>query len=57
MGFAEHLSEEAVDLYRDLTKRGRKTAKAITHQVEEQPGTSLLIAFVAGFITSRLMSR
>jgi hypothetical protein len=57
MGFAEHLSDEALDLYKDLSKRGHKTAKAITRQVEDQPGTSLLIAFVAGFITSRLMSR
>jgi hypothetical protein len=57
MGFAEHLSDEAIGLYKDLSKRGQKTAKAISRQVEDQPGTSLLIAFVAGFIASRLVSR
>ena len=56
-GFAEHLTDEAADLYKGLAKRSQKTAKAITRQVEDQPGTSLLIAFAAGFILSRLMSR
>jgi ElaB/YqjD/DUF883 family membrane-anchored ribosome-binding protein len=51
--FAEHLTDEAADLYKDLSKRGQKTAKAIARQVEDQPGTSLLIAFAAGFLVSR----
>lgn len=57
VGFAEHLSDEAADLYKDLAKRGQKTAKALTRQVEDQPGMSVLIAFAAGFIVSRLIAR
>jgi ElaB/YqjD/DUF883 family membrane-anchored ribosome-binding protein len=54
---ADHLSDEANEIYRNMAKRGDKAAKAIGRQVEEQPITSLLVAFSAGFILSKLTDR
>ncbi|MEE3623851.1 hypothetical protein UCD39_07585 [Nitrospirillum sp. BR 11752] len=58
---ADHLTDaikaEASDLYRTLAAKGEAAAKAVGTQVEAQPITSLLLAFSAGFIASRLLSR
>lgn len=53
----ERLSDEADRLYRTLARRGGKSIKAIGRQVEEQPLTSLLIAFGVGLISGRLLRR
>ncbi len=52
---AEHLSDEAMDLYKDLQKRGKKYVKVLNNRVEDQPALSVLLAFSMGFIVSRLM--
>ena len=54
---AEHLGKEATALYKDLNKRGKRAAKAINANMEEQPALSLLIAFSLGFFASRLVLR
>jgi ElaB/YqjD/DUF883 family membrane-anchored ribosome-binding protein len=52
-----NLKAEANDLYKNLAAKGEEAAKALGTQVEAQPITSLLLAFSAGFIVSRLLSR
>ena len=54
---ADQVSGEAVHLYENLAARGDRSAKAISHQVEENPLMSLLLAFGLGFLGSRLLSR
>lgn len=54
---AEDVSEEAAALYEALHKRSDRAAKALSKQIEEQPITSLMVAFAAGFLFSRLTDR
>jgi ElaB/YqjD/DUF883 family membrane-anchored ribosome-binding protein len=56
-GTAETISGRASDLYETVSDTGRKSADAITAHVEEQPLSSLLIAFAAGFIFSKILTR
>ena len=53
----ERLSSEADQLYRSLAKQGGRSIKAVGRQVEEQPLTSLLVAFGVGLISGRLLGR
>jgi ElaB/YqjD/DUF883 family membrane-anchored ribosome-binding protein len=53
----ERLSDEAERLYRALSRKGERSIKAVGRQVEEQPLTSLLIAFGVGLISGRLLAR
>lgn len=55
--FADDVGDEMNGLYKDVAKKGRRTAKAVGRHVEDQPITSLLIAFSAGFVMSKLFSR
>jgi ElaB/YqjD/DUF883 family membrane-anchored ribosome-binding protein len=54
---AEHLGHEAQHAYENLAARGKRSVKAIGHEIEEQPVMSLLLAFAVGFIGSRMLSR
>jgi len=54
---AEDMSDEAEALYRSMAKRGDRAARALGKHVEEQPMSSLLMAFAAGFFLSRLTDR
>jgi len=47
----------ATDSYDNLAAQGKKSVKAIGHQVDEHPVASLLVAFAVGFFVSRLLSR
>jgi len=49
--------DETLRVYENLTARGERSVKALGHRVEEHPVTSLLIAFAAGVIGSRMLSR
>jgi ElaB/YqjD/DUF883 family membrane-anchored ribosome-binding protein len=51
------LGEEAAALYSRLAAEGARTAESLGRRVEQQPFTSLLIAFAAGFLGGRLLSR
>ena len=53
----ERLSDEADQLYRSLATQGTRSLKAVSRQVEEQPLTSLLVAFGIGLIGGRLLRR
>jgi ElaB/YqjD/DUF883 family membrane-anchored ribosome-binding protein len=54
---ADDMSDEAEALYRSMAKRGDRAARALGKHVEEQPMSSLLMAFAAGFFLSRLTDR
>jgi ElaB/YqjD/DUF883 family membrane-anchored ribosome-binding protein len=54
---ADDLTDEAADLYKDMQKRGRKTMVAMEKQLDDQPIASLLMAFAAGFVISKLFFR
>ncbi len=54
---AEKISGRAADLYETVSETSRKSADAITAHVEEKPISSLLIAFAAGFIFSKILTR
>jgi len=56
-GAVEHLGDEAARLYGNLAAQGRRSVKAVGHQVEEQPVIALLLAFAVGFIGCRLLRR
>ena len=45
------------DIAEQFTSRGGRAAKAISHQIEEQPLISLAIAFAVGFIGSKILLR
>jgi ElaB/YqjD/DUF883 family membrane-anchored ribosome-binding protein len=54
---ASDLSDRAAQLYENLATQGKRSVKAVSHQVEEQPLLSLLVAFGVGFVASKLLSR
>lgn len=54
---ADTLSERAADIYDTVSEKGRRSADVLTAHVEEQPVTSLLLAFAAGFIFSKFLTR
>src|SRR5579863_4915318 len=53
----EHIGDEVVRAYHDWVAQGERSVKSLGRQVEEQPVTSLLLAFAAGFLGSRLLLR
>ena len=53
-GLAQQISDEASALDREVADRGTKATHAIENKVEEQPLTSVMLAFGLGYIISRL---
>jgi hypothetical protein len=51
------VSAEAQRLYGVASAEGERTVAAIAQHVEERPIASLLIAFAAGYLTSRIIAR
>ena len=51
------LSEQASAIYEKARAQSERSARTLGHQVEEHPVASLLIAFGAGFIASKLFIR
>lgn len=45
------------DLADRVTERGGRAARAVTHQIEEQPLITLLLAAAFGFIGARVLLR
>jgi ElaB/YqjD/DUF883 family membrane-anchored ribosome-binding protein len=54
---AERISGTAANVYDKVSKQSRVGAEAVSQHVEEQPVQSLLLAFAAGFIFSKLFTR
>ena len=51
------LGDKTRGAYDELVAQGERSAKALGRQVEERPIASLLIAFGAGVLVSRLLLR
>jgi|SRR4051794_22362810 ElaB/YqjD/DUF883 family membrane-anchored ribosome-binding protein len=51
------LGGEAKELYDRLAAEGERAAETIGRHVDEQPLSSVLIAFAAGFVAGRLLPR
>jgi len=56
-GTASALGAEAQRLYDGVAAKGKRSAKALADQVEEQPLLSVLIAFGIGFLGGRILPR
>jgi ElaB/YqjD/DUF883 family membrane-anchored ribosome-binding protein len=54
---AEQVGDNVTELYRDAAKRGQRSAKALSKRVEDQPLTSMMVAFAAGLVIGRILSR
>ena len=54
---AERISGPATSALFNLLKMDKRSAEAVSQHVEEQPISSLLIAFAAGFVFSKLFTR
>lgn len=54
---ADSVTDEASELYGLMAKKGERAARTLGKQIEDQPITSLLVAFTAGFFISRLADR
>jgi hypothetical protein len=51
------VSGDVARAYERMAAQGERSVRALGRQVEEQPVTSLLIAFAVGFIGSRILWR
>ena len=54
---AGKLNAEATKAYNNMAAQGQRSVKMISHQGEEQPLATLLIAFALGFVGSRMLQR
>ena len=54
---ADSISDQAADLYETVSETGRRNANKVTAHIEEKPITSLLVAFAAGFVFSKILTR
>jgi ElaB/YqjD/DUF883 family membrane-anchored ribosome-binding protein len=54
---ANAIGSEAQRLYDGVAAQGKRSAQAISSQVEEQPLLSVLIAFGIGFLGGRILPR
>lgn len=50
-------SEEAAKVYDDWSRRSRESFETVTHSVEERPFLWIAVAFLLGFVGSRLTER
>lgn len=58
---AETVSDKASDIYEtvseSLSETGRRSADALSARIEERPFATLLMAFAAGFVFSKILTR
>ena len=54
---ADQVGDNVTELYKDAAKRGQRGAKALSRTVEDQPLTSVMVAFAAGLVLGRILSR
>ena len=54
---ASKLNDEAHQLYGKLASESTRSAQALSRRIEAQPIASVLVAFAAGFLGSRLLAK
>ena len=52
-----HIADSASGLSESLVAQGERAAKSVGDHIEQQPFTSVLVAFSAGLLLSRFLSR
>ncbi len=56
-GAAKKISDNGHDLYDVVQEQGERVVRAASHEIEERPLTSVLIAFGVGILIGRLFDR
>ena len=56
-GTVDRLEKQAEMLYRTVTAEGQKSAEALSHRIEDQPLTAVLVAAGIGYLGGRLLTR
>lgn len=56
-GVADRLEKQAEDLYRSVYAKGEQQAEVLSHKIEDQPLTAVLIAAGIGYLGGRLLGR
>ncbi len=56
-GAAKKISDNGSDLYEALHDQGERAVRAASHEIEERPLTSVLLAFAVGFVGGKFLSR
>lgn len=54
---ADRIEKQAEQLYRNVYARGEHQAEVLSHKIEDQPLTAVLIAAGIGFLGGRLLAR
>jgi hypothetical protein len=52
---SDRFGDRASALYRDATRQGAKTYRALNRQFRDQPAASVVVAFAVGLLVSRLL--
>lgn len=56
-GAVDRFEKQAEQLYRSVAAEGHKSAEALSHRIEDQPLTAVLVAAGIGYLGGRLLSR
>lgn len=56
-GAVDRIEKQAEHLYRTVSAEGHKQAEVLSHKIEDQPLTAVLIAAGIGYLGGRLLAR
>ncbi|HMA49115.1 MAG TPA: hypothetical protein VKP60_05125 [Magnetospirillaceae bacterium] len=56
-GAVDRLEKQAEQLYRTVYAKGEQQAEVLSHKIEDQPLTAVLIAAGIGYLGGRLLAR
>jgi len=56
-GAVDRFEKQAEQLYRTVYAKGEQQAEVLSHKIEDQPLTAVLIAAGIGFLSGRLLAR
>ena len=56
-GAMNRLEKQAETLYRTVAAESQKSAEALSHRIEDQPLTAVLVAAGIGYLGGRLLAR
>lgn len=56
-GAVNRFEKQAEQLYRSVAAEGQKSAEALSHRIEDQPLTAVLVAAGIGYLGGRLLTR
>jgi ElaB/YqjD/DUF883 family membrane-anchored ribosome-binding protein len=56
-GAMDKMSDHGHRIYERVQDGGERVVRAASHEIEERPLTSVLVAFAVGFVGGRLLAR